>query len=253
VIRLINWTLSRFAERAPFAPLLFKGFARVLPIGSFNVRGVMVKVVLPLHQVGVHAHARAWNEREPETLDWIDAFEPEAVFFDVGASFGNETLYAALKPNGPRQIVAFDVEFLGSYDLAFNLLLNGIDKVMNCFVAVGSQNQLMRIPENTNYFCVPGRPTYDQSSKWVPVISIDEFCRRTGIFPNYVKIDVDGTELEVVHGMSALLLQPALRSVLVEVNSPTEKHEITGLMRLAGFEERSHGHPNTFNVIFGRS
>jgi hypothetical protein len=79
-------------------------FARLLPVRRFTVRGVPITVALPLHQVGTRNEAFAWAQREPEVLDWIDEFAPGSTFFDIGANFGTETLYAALKAGGPARI-----------------------------------------------------------------------------------------------------------------------------------------------------
>ncbi len=44
-------------------------------------------------------------EKEPETLEWIDGFSANDVFWDVGANMGLYTLYAASKGT---QVLAFE-------------------------------------------------------------------------------------------------------------------------------------------------
>ena len=46
------------------------------------------------------------GSREPETIAWIDAFEPPAVFWDIGANVGQFALYAALRSG--IAVVAFE-------------------------------------------------------------------------------------------------------------------------------------------------
>jgi hypothetical protein len=36
-----------------------------------------------------------YESKEPETLDWIDSFTEEEIFFDIGANIGIYTLYAS--------------------------------------------------------------------------------------------------------------------------------------------------------------
>ena len=68
----------------------------------------------------------------------------------------------------------------------------------------------------------------------------DEFLLRFP--PNVIKIDVEGFELEVLRGLSEVLVSPALRSVLIEVHFgilsdrglPNAPAELTVLLRKAG-------------------
>ena len=91
----INSFLSLLVENTRISKRIFDFFGRVLPIPATIVRGVPIKIILPLNQVGVYNTFKDWEKREPEVLDWIDGFEKDCIFFDVGASFGTETLYAA--------------------------------------------------------------------------------------------------------------------------------------------------------------
>ena len=54
---------------------------------------------------------RSYNEKEPETLDWIDtALVDGDVFLDVGANVGVYSLYAALRH--PRlRVIAIEPEY----------------------------------------------------------------------------------------------------------------------------------------------
>lgn len=257
--RLDRW-VSRAASAALAAiggwPLvgvrLHRLFARLLPVRRFTVRGVAITCALPLHQVGTRLEAFAWATREPEVLDWIDGFAPGTVFFDIGANFGTETLYAALKQGGPRRICAFDAEFIGGYNLALNLRLNRIAHVENYALAVGARSGFVRVPENLNYLHVAGLEKYAISAKHMRSISIDDFVAETGTRPSYVKIDVDGPERAIVEGMCRTLRDPALRSVLIEINDAESHQAITVMLSEAGFAERPRKHSNAYNHVFDR-
>jgi len=227
-------------------------FARVLPIRRFEVRGVAIACALPLHQVGTRLEAFAWSAREPEVLDWIDGFAPDAVFFDIGANFGTETLYAALKPGAPARICAFDAELIGSYNLALNLKLNGIGHVENYVAAVGDRSGFVELAENLNYLHVAGLDKYARSTKRLRMIAIDDFVAERGLPPTYVKIDVDGPERAIVAGMHSTLRNPALRSVMIEINDPDSHAAITTMLADAGFVERPRTHANAYNHIYDR-
>src|SRR5258705_7414799 len=65
-----------------------------------NTLAIEVRGVQMTHYVG-NSRLRVWAENmeriEPEILDWIDGFEPDSVFFDLGASTGLFSIYAAVK------------------------------------------------------------------------------------------------------------------------------------------------------------
>src|SRR4051794_8999905 len=58
---------------------------------------------------------------EPELLDWIDRMEPDSVLYDLGASTGPFTMYAAVKG---LKVVAFEPEAQNHAVLEMNHFLN---------------------------------------------------------------------------------------------------------------------------------
>ena len=88
--------------------------------------------------------------------------------------------------------------------------------------------------------------------------SIDDFRRLFAIPPpHYLKIDVDGIEQQILAGAAETLAEPALRSVLIELESEdTERNtRITGPLERAGFALTRLGanHAGSANAIFIRS
>ena len=61
---------------------------------------------------------------------------------------------------------------------------------------------------------------------------------RNGGFPilTYMKIDVDGIEIPIIKGAENVLKNPALKSVIVELGTPTEQEEAVSLMEQAGLK-----------------
>jgi FkbM family methyltransferase len=252
VSRVLSAALASVSGWPVVGPKLHQLFARLLPVRRFDVRGVSIACALPLHQVGTRNEAFAWARREPEVLDWIDEFAPGSTFFDIGANFGTETLYAALKPGGPARLCAFDAEFIGGYNLALNLKLNDLGHVENYAVAVGERSGFLQVSENLNYLHVAGFDKYAQSTKRVRVIAIDDFVAETGTIPTYVKIDVDGPERAIIEGMRMTLREPALRSLMIEINDAASHTAITARLAEAGFIERPRAHANDYNHIYDR-
>ena len=253
----INSLLSLLVGKTQISKIIFDFFGRVLPIPKTIIRGVPIKIILPLNQVGVYNTFKNWEEREPEVLDWIDRFEKGCVFFDVGASFGTETLYAALKNEGPKKIISFDLALESSFNLAYNIILNNISNVDQYFLALSDRFKLQSFKCVTQYYYIEGRKKYDNINYKTIAISMDMFINMTHIFPDYIKIDVDGAEESIISGMAETVKNKRLKSVVIEV-SDTSELLITKFFQEAGFkidfERRWEGKARNFkNIIFTRN
>ena len=73
-----------------------------------SVRGKKIKIKI---NSGIELwRSRAYEKKEPETLDWIDNFKKGEIFYDVGANIGVYSLYASKKnvrctPLNPQVII----------------------------------------------------------------------------------------------------------------------------------------------------
>lgn len=72
--------------------------------------------------------------------------------------------------------------------------------------------------------------------------------------PDYIKIDVDGVEDEVVGGMRRTLANGRVKSLVVEVESNTRR-SVIDILTSTGFEIRSEAQCSvrTSNIVFVRS
>jgi len=253
----INAILAFLIEKTRFSKRIFDFYGRILPVPQQIVRGVPIKVIMPLNQVGVYNTFKDWEEREPEILDWIDRFVKGCTFFDVGASFGTETLYAALKEDGPDKIIAFDLALESSFNLAYNISINNIQKIDQYYLELSNNFGLHSVQEPSQYHFIKGRKKYEMVAYNTLSISLDQFVNMTQLFPDYIKIDVDGAEEDLVLGMAETVQNPKLRSVAIEVSDESES-AITSFFKNAGFTvefERiwtESGGPGFKNIIFVR-
>ncbi len=63
---------------------------------------------------------------------------------------------------------------------------------------------------------------------------MDKFINMTNIFPDYIKIDVDGAEESIISGMTETVQNEKLRSVVIEVSDKSEP-AISNFFHKAGF------------------
>ncbi len=175
--------------------------------------------------------ANSFNEKEPDTLDWIDTwFQPGETIYDVGANIGQYSLYAARKLNGRARVLAFEPESLNQAKLNRNILLNGLGEVITAYpIAVSDRTSIQHFYSKT---FAPGAalhalgepvtqgavPFSPQNRQGTMSVSLDDLTGRFGLpFPDHVKIDVDGIEDKIVAGAPRTLEDARLKTVLIEV------------------------------------
>ncbi len=223
---------------------------KLVPRREVRARGL--SFTLQCNNWVTHFRWETYNGKEPETLDWIDSWDGAGeTYFDIGANIGVYTIYAALRH--PRvRIVAFEPEYANLHLLRDNLVENGLQGRVDVYaVAVGNHVGLshLHIQDFT-----PGSALHTESREalevtrmhtpvvWkegIYVLPVDKFCQESGIQPNYIKIDVDGTEPEVLEGSVRTLNSSDFRSMLVEMpNEKRGRDACERLLSLAGLRCR---------------
>jgi FkbM family methyltransferase len=171
--------------------------------------------------------AESFWTKEPETISWLKSFNPQDVFFDVGANIGVYSLFAAsLFPT--MLIFAFEPMPENYEALSLNRNANGFKSIccMRCAVGNSCAQASLTCPDMMSG--ATGAQISEGGALSIRMMSIDGFFPK----PTHVKIDIDGQELEVVKGMVNTL--PHIKSILIEVSSKS-KGSITEILLAAGF------------------
>jgi FkbM family methyltransferase len=180
----------------------------------------------------------------------VERLAPGMVFFDIGAQYGYHSLVAAelVAPGGT--VVAFEP----GRD-AFRLLSRNAEPVGNVIVenvAVGERSGTIDLLDfgvrssslntvrSTARVPVNERRQLRGVSYPVRVTTIDEYVARSGLIPDVVKIDAEGSELAVLEGMEGTLRRAAPIVTLetgdyAGMDSPRTVESIDHLERL-GYE-----------------
>lgn len=140
------------------------------------------------------------------------------VFFDVGANIGSYTLIAA--ESQKAWVFAFEPHPGTCRLLKANVELNGRTNVTVLDVALTSADSAGMITDEVG--SAMNHLVYGQAQSGVPVVCrrAETVCRDHGVVPNYVKVDVEGFEYDVLEGFGPYLSQVEL--VLVEINGLSE-------------------------------
>jgi len=168
--------------------------------------------------------AKNFYLHEPETIEWIRSFSSGDVFWDVGANVGIYSLFAAFNPG--ITVVAFEPMTESYSALQRNIWLNEKSDVIESFcLALSSSKSISRLSLNSrssgsdSHTFIKGNDVSsgEKNIQTVLSLSVDEFIREYAPpFPNHLKIDVDGPELDVLQGAYTTLKDKRLQSILIE-------------------------------------
>ena len=190
--------------------------------------------------------------REIETQEWINTFNKDETFWDIGANFGVYSLYAAKIRN--VNTVAFELLPWNHSILIKNVTLNGLnDKIQAFNIGISDcvESVQVNIPavadtaggaggQIGSMVDAYGRPFSPLYTMTALTFTVDQLVLIPGIsFPNHIKMDIDGNEIKAVAGMEKTLADQRLRSLMFELQ-PESSAEIVKIVQSYGFQLTQH-------------
>ena len=153
-----------------------------------------------------------------------EACEKKCIY-DVGAHIGLTALpLASTSPSG--RVVAFEPGEKNYELLRFHARVNQLANLHCERVLVGERESQAGVTfyddaEVSGLNSIIRRPGCDsQARDDIPMVTLEGYARRTGVFPDLVKIDVEGYELQVIKGADHLLR--AVRPDIIISIHPTQ-------------------------------
>jgi FkbM family methyltransferase len=154
--------------------------------------------------------------------DIVEQFSPKTgdIVIDVGAAFGFYTIMASKRVGQQGKVVAIEPQPNILEMLNRNIKLNELTNIITLNYAVYSERGKVRL--YSNYSIIQERAGQSlQSFIEVSADTLDNLLRQVGIDEaNWIKVDVEGAELEVLKGAAGILSRSSDISILVEVHSP---------------------------------
>ena len=189
---------------------------------------------------------KTFSSKEPHTLSWIESFEKDSVFFDIGANIGLYTCYAGKLKN--CKIYSFEPSIFNLEILGKNIFLNNLndnvtmisnpltDQIKESNFNMSSTEQGSAISSFGVAYKHDGSNLKKVFSHKTIGLSIDEAINIFKIKqPDYIKIDVDGIEHLILKGAFRTLKNT--KEVLVEIDHKfqVQIEETNQCLKQAGF------------------
>lgn len=188
--------------------------------------------------------AKTLLTEEEEIIKWIDSFNKEDIFYDIGANVGNYSLYAA-KTKGIK-VCAFEPEINNIQSLYSNLYKNGLTqhcillplacdketKIKPFYIREFTKGGAINSIGRKSIFLENDKDMFIQDTL---CMRVDDVIELFGIpLPTKVKIDVDTNELNVIEGMDKTLNQ--VKEIYIELYAHFDEHKkVINILEQKGF------------------
>jgi FkbM family methyltransferase len=254
----------------------FYNFLRINSVTQILINKRNVRLFNPSHLS--KWRVKTFFTKEPETLQWIESFKKDSkiIFWDIGANIGLYSIYAAI--NFPKStIISFEPSTLNLNILSRNISLNNLEKQINIFQIglTNVNNKFFMMSETTleeggalssfgKNYNFEGKKI-DKINKYSIFGTKIDYLIFNNILkiPDYIKIDVDGTEHIILNGAEKTLKKNKIKSILVEINENflSQKVHVEKILKNSGFYLK-HKYPaqdvigtkfsKSYNYIFYR-
>lgn len=201
-----NFYLPRSPQFNRLRPLLQATFA-----SHVTLAGMRLHLPGPLP---IRLSVAMGNLRMQRIFDqWL---HPGAIVVDVGANIGYNTVYAAQRVGPQGRVYAVEPAQDNLAILYANLFANNLANVLVLPYAAGSRHEVKAFYLRGEVSAVNSlfqENFYAAVTETVDVLiaPLDDLIPAA---PDLVKIDVEGAELDVLHGMSRMMAAPNLRLVV---------------------------------------
>jgi FkbM family methyltransferase len=221
-------------EPIPLPQLTVEQYEQINPVATIAYGDTKLQYAVP--NSTTLWRVKSLLTKEPCTIEWLNAIAADEVLLDVGANVGMYTIFAAVV-RGAR-VYAFEPESQNYALLCRNIVMNNLAKRVTAWpCALSDENKFDRI--YLSQFTIGGschafgdNRDFQLNRVDFPFIqgsiatTIDKLIADYVMpAPNHIKIDVDGFEHKVIAGGASILKNPALKSLIIEINPALPEHQ----------------------------
>jgi FkbM family methyltransferase len=178
--------------------------------------------------------------------DIIERFTPKEgdVVIDIGAAFGFYTIIGAKRVGTNGKVVAIEALRDSFKMLNRNIKLNRLTNVISLNYAVYSKETKVKLYHN---YSIMRERAGGYTNKYVEASAntLNYLLQLKGITDvNWIKIDVEGAEFEVLKGATNVLSKSKDIALLIEIHGPDNYRPILEFLRLYNFKiefEKTYG------------
>lgn len=148
------------------------------------------------------------------------------VVIDIGANIGYYTLLFARLVGDTGKVYAFEPDPYNYRILEKNIQINGYSNVILERKAISIKSQKSKLyVKNDHAGSSMMKQNIDKADGIdIDVISLDDYSKSNSITPNFIKIDIEGHELNALKGMKCILQSSDKIKIMIEYNPLIKKY-----------------------------
>ncbi len=202
-----------------------------------------------------HNRAQGSYIGEPDMVVWLkESLKAGDIFWDIGANVGAYSILAAKLC--PQATVCSFEPFIPTFShLWENVVLNGVTASVHP-INIGLSNRSgatflgINDPRAGSSQHQVGEAKGGLQQKLL-AFKGDDVVARLGVpSPTLLKLDIDGLEIQAVEGLKEVLLNPGLRSVMIEVETGKTEEPVQRLLQAAGLTRIDNPLAQPTNGVF---
>ena len=232
---------------------------------DFTDRGILIKFSNKNSLVRLES-----CKKEEGTVEWIKDFskDKKIVFYDIGANVGAYSLIAAHYVCNDSKVYSFEpvssnftelcenihINNFNNKIIPFNIALSNNDGIDEFHLHQYSSGSAMHVGLDKRLTSLQNKSDLVNNKFYLNKLKLDSFINnKSFLLPNYIKIDVDGHEFEILKGAVKTLKNPNCRSIIFEIDENDEiTKEINDLVDTLNFKlsrKFAHG-KGIFDVVY---
>jgi FkbM family methyltransferase len=212
-----------------FFMFLYK-IIRIFKLGNKS----LVKIIVPKYDYKVYCPLTEDDYAHMTTREdnIIERFQPKdrGIVVDVGAHYGRYTLIAAKRVGAKGKVIAIEADPNNFEMLTKNIKLNELSAenvtTLNYAASSNKSKVKLSIPEKKSGHTIYSSiiPSRSPTEKFIEINAntLDNLLLENGILVeqvNWIKIDVEGAELEVLKGATNVLAKSKDIALLIEIHN----------------------------------
>ena len=203
--RLSQRIVGRVGSGSPLVRLVRPIYAKLL---EFAASGSGLRWDVNGSEFRIHPSLRHLipHENEPELFHFLKAnISPGQTVLDIGSFLGTYAVFEALWTSPGGRVVAFEPTPDSCRWIETHARFNGVAdhlQVVQAVVGESSGQTRFRVDPIEPYRNTVAEAELNPAASdiQVPVVTVDEFCARSNLRPDWIRMDVQGFEFHVLRG-----------------------------------------------------
>ena len=206
---LRNLRHSSFVNNLPVwssLGIIYRSFIKLIPF-DFSINQYVTKSqTFKLHARFAFSNFKEWGNKHNDFFPiYLRLSKNSKCFFDVGAHIGIVSLAVSKNISSKGKIYSFEASRVNLKFIKFHIKLNKIKNITIIDKLVSSVNKKDSILFESNESSgmnsvIPIKKKKIINKSYVESVTLDKFCKIKNIIPDIIKVDIEGSEIEMLIG-----------------------------------------------------